>query len=155
MYTPVSTEAQKQLAAIIADSPEWVDFNDTVWEVKQLKYGTLFMVAAEMSKIIPENNEPLELIKHMGNNGHITIRCIALILLNDLKRINNELEATIHTLTWEANPENLTKLLSTVLEKMPLFFYQQNIAYLEMLQKITLERKLTKEEADTYQQEQS
>lgn len=146
---PVSIESQQRLIQIMNDSPSLKKLAGTEWEIRALKPAVQWMIAEEAVKIAKdEDMTAKDIYLNLTRNMPSVFRIMALALLNDKKRIEEDYNNLVETLKWESDPKEWAGILLEVLNLIDVDFFFATTGAIRMFQTITTERKITMEERE-------
>lgn len=146
-FKPASDEAMEKLARVMTDAPTLVKLAGAGWEVKALRPAVqweIAKIACEIHNV--ENATYGDVLKGFAINLPAVCRVIALALLNDKERIENEYDAIYDMLFWESNPSEWATLLLEILNLQDIGFFLQITQVTEIFRQTTLQKKKTMEE---------
>lgn len=151
----VSEEAQNRLAAIIADAPSIEKFAGTEWEMRPLRFGTQYLIVDEVRKIKEMESATYEnAIIGLAATMPATVTVVTLALLNDKNRIYQNgdpnqgysklFKRTYDTIMWNANNEELIKILWDCIQMVDVSFFMEALGMLQIFRAQVTEKKRTR-----------
>lgn len=145
---PVSDEAMEKLARLMNDSPTIMKLKGTEWEIRCLKPGAQWMIAEEACKIVRGESSAMgDVVKEFANNLPSVARVLAIALLNDKDRIENDLQKVYDALMWgDFDMRDWTMLLYEVLRMIDVDFFFASTDVIVTVREMTLKRKMTTRE---------
>lgn len=157
---PVSADSMKRLAQLMNDSPSIVRLANTEWRITSLKPAVQMIIAEEACKVIDHENMAMgDIIKQFSLNLTSVAKCLTLALLNDKERLfkdykkreySDEYHQVLDTLLWgEYQMRDWGMLLYEVLTLINTDFFYESISVIKTVRQMTLERKMTKAEAQS------
>lgn len=151
----VSEEAQDRLAAILADAPSVEKFGGTEWEMHPLRYGTQYRIVAEVCKINQAESATYgDVLKCLLVQMPATFKVLTLALLNDKDLIYQNgdenqgysklFKKTYSTIEWNANREELAKIMLDCLQMIDVSFFMEALGMLQIFRASVTEKKRTR-----------
>lgn len=143
-----SDEAMEKLVKVMTDSPTLVKLANIGWEVTALKPAVQWEIAKIACEIhAVEKATFSDIIKGIATNIPAVVKIVTLALLNDKKRIEEEYDKVYDTLMWESKVEEWGTLLYEILKLQDVGFFFQITNAVEIFRQVTLQRKMTMNEA--------
>ena len=151
----VSDEAQDRLAAILADSPSIEKLAGTEWEMRPLRFGTQYLIVDEVCKINQAESATYgDVLKGMLAQIPATCKVLTLALLNDRNSIYQNgdpnqglsklFNKTYNTVLWEANRNDLAKIMLDCLQMVDVSFFMEALGMLQIFRASVTEKKRTR-----------
>ena len=151
----ISDEAQNRLADILADTPSVEKFDGTEWEMRPLRYGTQYRIVAEVCKINQAESATYgDVLKCMLVQIPATFKVLTLALLNDKNLIYQNgdenqgysklFKKTYSTIEWNANREELAKIMLDCLQMIDVSFFMEALGMLQIFRASVTEKKRTR-----------
>ena len=151
----VGEEAQNRLAAILADSPTIEKLAGTEWEVRALRFGTQYLIVKEVSDIKALEKATYDnVLIELASTIPAVCRCVTFVLLNDKNKIyqNGDQNAgfsklfkrTYDTVLWNANRDDLARLLLDCLQMVDDSFFMEALGMLQIFRARVTEKKRTR-----------
>lgn len=151
----VSDEAQNRLAAILADAPSIEKFAGTEWEMRPLRFGTQYLIVDEICRINQAESATYgDVLKEMYVQIPATCKVLTLALLNDKNLIfqngdknqgySKVFKKTYDTILWEANRDDLSKIMFDCLQMVDVSFFMEALGMLQIFRAKVLEKKRTR-----------
>jgi hypothetical protein len=137
-------DAQLRLAEIMNNTPRKIKLGDRIFSITALKPGTQYLIAQEAAKIAKTSESLSDIIKEFAENVPAVIRCLALAILNDKKKIEDtegEYRALCEFIEWETNPAQWLSVLVEVLQLLDLNFFFQISTQIDLFRQMTLMKK--------------
>lgn len=126
--------AEKRLTELINGSPKNIKLGKKDWKITPLKTGTKWLICQEAQMIDENCKDADSIIVEMGKSLPTVVKCIALLLLNDKEKINNNLDELVDVLTWsDLKPEEVTFLFESVFQMLDISFFFHITDNLKML----------------------
>jgi len=143
-FEQASLESQARLAEILSDSPRLVKLAGTEWEVRALRYGTMYLIADRVCKLNKKAAATMgDIMRDFQNDIPAVVEILTLALLNDKRKIYKDgdtslgysdlFNATRDTLLWECPVGEFATILLEVLELLDINFTMDAAATLQML----------------------
>lgn len=147
---PVSDGSMECLAKILNDSPSVLKLKGTEWEIHGLKPAVQWLIAEEACKIVRGEKMSMgDVIKEFANNLPSVARVITLALLNDRHRIEDKAtyQKVYDELMWgDYELRDWAILLAEILKMIDVDFFFESTSVIQMVRKMTLERKMARTE---------
>lgn len=149
----VNINAQERLAEILNDSPRIATLAGTEWEVRTLRQGVQWLIAAEVIKInkVEQGAGFGDIIKQFALSMPSVVKVITLAILNDRHKIfiggderkgfSELYYATYDTVAWDGNAEEYGNLLLEILQMLDISFFMESHRILEIFRTSTMARK--------------
>ena len=127
---------------IINNSAKNITIGKRDWKITALKMGTKWKICEE-ARTIDENSEGTDgIIVEMSKSIPTVVKCIALVLLNDKERINNELDELCDILTWsDIETNDFLYLFEMIFQMLDMSFFFHITNNLKMLLQETMKIK--------------
>lgn len=146
----VSDDSMERLAKIMNDSPTVLKLKGTEWEIRGLKPAVQWMIAEEACKIVKGEKQAMgDVIREFANNLPSVAKVITLALLNDKWRIEDKgwFQKVYDELMWgDYEIRDWAVLLAEILKMIDMDFFFESTNVVQMIRKMTLDRKMTRKE---------
>ena len=151
----VGEDAQNRLAAILSDEPSIEKLAGTEWEMRALRYGTQYRIVAEVCKINQAESATYgDVLKCLLVQMPATFKVLTLALLNDKDLIYQNgdenqgysklFKKTYSTIEWNANREELAKIMLDCLQMIDVSFFMEALGMLQIFRASVTEKKRTR-----------
>jgi hypothetical protein len=136
-------DAQLRLAEIMNDTPHQFKLGNRTFSITALKPGTQHLIAQEAAKIAKAEESFGDVIEQFSHNVPSVIRCLALAILNDKDKINDEkqYQALCEFIEWETDSRQWLSVLVEVLTMLNLDFFFQASMRIDLFRQLTLTNK--------------
>ena len=151
----VGQNEQDRLAEILANSPHLVSLNGTPWEVRALKYGTQYQIAAKVCELNAiEDATYGDGLKSFKNGLEGYMQILALALLNDKDKIfkdgkesngySKQFTDFVDWLMWNIDNATIVSVISEVMALLDVSFFTEVLGMLQIFRTSVTEKKRTR-----------